>query len=229
MLRWRCLVSTCRKILSVREGSFFTKSRLTLQQWLILIHWWMREYPSGQAAEEAKVSAETAGQIYQWLREVCTTKLLATPIQLGGPGTVVQIDESLFRHKPKVRSNVIKVMHYAACMVHSLKRESNFFLRKRLKHTFSYCLQYHWGRATNHEVCTLPNTTVHSDQWQSYSRVQTLPNVSSYSTVNQSLTAFVDPATGVHTQNVELYWGRVSILFEWMYVARKVHQCRTIL
>ena len=67
---------------------FFSKSRLTLQQWLIIIHWWMREYPSGQAAEEAKVAAETAGQIYQWLREVCTTTLLATPIQLGGPGTV---------------------------------------------------------------------------------------------------------------------------------------------
>ena len=130
MFRWRCLVSTCRKTLSVREGSFFTKSRLTLQQWLILIHWWMREYPSGQAAEEAKVSAETAGQIYQWLREVCTTKLLATPIQLGGPGTVVQIDESLFCHKPKVRSNVIRVMHYAACMVHSLKRENNFLRTK---------------------------------------------------------------------------------------------------
>ena len=115
MFRWRCPVSTCRKTLSVREGSFFTKSRLTLQQWLILIHWWMREYPSGQAAEEAKVSAETTGQIYQWLREVCTTKLLATPIQLGGPGTVVQIDESLFRHKPKVRSNVLK---WCNCSMH---------------------------------------------------------------------------------------------------------------
>ena len=40
--------------------------------------------------------------IYQWLCEVCTTKLLQTPIVLGGAGEVVQIDESLFRHKPKV-------------------------------------------------------------------------------------------------------------------------------
>ena len=60
---------------------------------------------------------------------------------------------------------------------------------------------------------TLPNTTVHSDQWQSYSRVQTLPNVSSYSTVNHSL-HFVDPTTGVHTQNVESYWGRVKLKFK---------------
>ena len=33
---------------------------------------------------------------------VCTAKLLQTQIILGGPGVVVQIDESLFRHKPKV-------------------------------------------------------------------------------------------------------------------------------
>ena len=40
--------------------------------------------------------------IYQWLHEVCTAKLLQTQIILGGPGVVVQIDESSFRHKPKV-------------------------------------------------------------------------------------------------------------------------------
>ena len=45
----------------------------------------------------------TRGDVYQWLREVCTTRLIQDPpIVLGGPGKVVQIDESLFRHKPKV-------------------------------------------------------------------------------------------------------------------------------
>ena len=85
------------------------------------MHWWMREYPSGQAAEEAKVVADTAGQVYQWLREVCSTKLLATPIQLGGPGGLVRIDESLFRHKPKVRSIAVNVMPYRPFTVKSEK------------------------------------------------------------------------------------------------------------
>ena len=40
--------------------------------------------------------------VYQWLREVCSTKLMSQRIQLGGSGHIVQIDESLFRHKPKV-------------------------------------------------------------------------------------------------------------------------------
>ena len=59
-------------------------------------------YPVTDAAEEAKVEDNTAVAAYQWLREVCSTKLLSLPIKLGGSGVIVQIDESLFRHKPKV-------------------------------------------------------------------------------------------------------------------------------
>ena len=51
---------------------------------------------------KAEVASKTAIDVYQWLREVCSTKLLATPIKLGGPGAVIQADESLFNHKPKV-------------------------------------------------------------------------------------------------------------------------------
>ena len=77
---WYC--TACKTTKSIRHNSFFSKSKLTLQQWFV--------------------------DIYQWLQEVCSTKLLATPIQLGGTGVVVQIDESLFRHKPKV-----SVIHYS--------------------------------------------------------------------------------------------------------------------
>ena len=56
-------------------------------------------------------------------------------------------------------------------------------------------------------------TTVHSDQWAAYNRVQQLPSVATHNTVNHSL-HFVDPAT--HTQNVESYWNRVKGKFKRM-------------
>ena len=50
----------------------------------------------------AEVTEVTSCQVYEWLREVCSTTLLQTSIILGGPGVIVEIDESHFRHKPKV-------------------------------------------------------------------------------------------------------------------------------
>lgn len=98
---WWCRQCKTRK--SIRDGSFFSKSKLTLQKWLLLIYLWARDCPMVDAMDEAEVDSRTAVDVMQWLREVCSTKLLQTPIILGGPGVIVQIDESLFRHKPKVR------------------------------------------------------------------------------------------------------------------------------
>ena len=40
----------------------------------------------------------------------CSTKLLQSPIVLGGVGKVVQIDESIFNHKTKVNLEIILIM-----------------------------------------------------------------------------------------------------------------------
>ena len=51
----------------------------------------------------ADTSVNTAIAVYQWLRELYSQRLIQDgPPKLGGPGVVVQVDESCFRHKPKV-------------------------------------------------------------------------------------------------------------------------------
>jgi hypothetical protein len=58
-----------------------------------------------KASENAEVSLVTAINLYQWLREVCAQRIIRDgPAQLGGNGNIVQVDESCFRHKPKVMS-----------------------------------------------------------------------------------------------------------------------------
>ena len=74
---WWCRQCKSRK--SIRDGSFFQKSHLTLQKWLLLLYLWARDYPVTDVAEEAEISQSTAIDVFQWLKEVCSTKLLQNP------------------------------------------------------------------------------------------------------------------------------------------------------
>ena len=110
---WYCPQCYTRK--SIREGSFFSKSKITLQKWMIILHFWVHQYPVTDVMLEADVDKHTAIDAYQWFREICSSSLLLGPqIVLGGPGVVVHIDESLFRHKPKVYYALVYFMqvHY---------------------------------------------------------------------------------------------------------------------
>jgi hypothetical protein len=53
------------------------------------------------AAETTGISQKTVVQMYQYFRDVYSTKHINSPAQLGGPGIVVQIDENFFNHKLK--------------------------------------------------------------------------------------------------------------------------------
>ena len=104
---WQC--TQCKGRKSVRDGSFFSKSHVTLQKWLLLMYWWSCQHPVTDAARVAEVDKGTVIDVYKWPREICSTELLRTPIVLGGPGVVVEIGKSQFRHKPKVWLQLVQV------------------------------------------------------------------------------------------------------------------------
>ena len=94
-------MSTCRKSLALRDGTFFEKARISLKQWIVLMYWCTRQYPVTDAAQEAEVKEKTVIQASQYCRDIRSWRLLSQ-LMLGSPGVVVEMDESLFRHQPKV-------------------------------------------------------------------------------------------------------------------------------
>ena len=190
---------------------------------MILLLWWSREYPVIEASKEAEVKEDTACDIYQWLREVCCTKLISMPIVLGGPGKIVQIDESLFRHKPKVGNYYICVLLVNSSLQNHRGRPTSTekWVFGIVDTSFSPSLEL----VPNRQAATLlpiiqarvaRGTTVYSDEWSAYRQLsKRLLQVASHGTVNHSL-HFVNPVSGVHMQNIESYWNRAKLKLKRM-------------
>ena len=69
-------------------------SRLPLLKWLLMFYQWAWQHPVSDAADQINIDRQTAIDVYEWLREVCSQSLIQTRIVLVGPGTVVQVDDT---------------------------------------------------------------------------------------------------------------------------------------
>ena len=80
--------SQMTKTKSIQQGSFFSQAKLLLQKWLLPMHWWARDYPVTDAAQEAKISEVMAVQVYRYFLDICSWRLLThdAPLLLGGQG-----------------------------------------------------------------------------------------------------------------------------------------------
>ena len=67
----------------------------------MIIHAWSKGSRICDYANELNLSANSLGQHFIHLREVCSMQILSMDLRMGGPGVVIEIDESQFRHKPK--------------------------------------------------------------------------------------------------------------------------------
>ena len=201
---WQCINGHCTKRLTtrtMRAGSFFEKSRVHLSKWLYILYLWSQDTMMKKAAENTSIS-QTHG--------ACTTKLLNTPVELGSPGTIVQIDESLFNHKPKYqrgrRAGAHKEMWVFGIADTSRTPAITYMqtVDKRDAATLLPIIQ----------KVVRPSSTVVSDEWAAYRKIQQQLNLD-HQTVNHSMN-FVDPDTGAHTQNIESYWAKTKYKFKVM-------------
>ena len=156
------------------------------------MYWLVRKYAISYTSEKAKVIANSA--VYQRVQVVCSTKLLQHSIKLGGPGVVVQIDESLYRHKPKNhRGRVTQNEVWVFGLVDTSHTPALVYMQVVPQRDAAILLP-------NVQAHSLPGTIIHSDQWAAHRRVASLPNVAYHDTVNHSV-EFVKSTTGTHSKH----------------------------
>lgn len=79
---------------SIRAGSWFEKSNLTLEEILKLTYWWCADLRENQIKAQLQLSDNTIVDWCMFCREVCETCIERESKQIGGEGIRVQIDES---------------------------------------------------------------------------------------------------------------------------------------
>lgn len=209
---WRC--PNCTFKASIRHGSFFTGSHMTLMQIVELIYHWCRDHKQSEMMDELEVSRQTAVDWYNFIRDICGQWVIDHCAAIGGLDPAgnpidVQIDESKFMHR-KYHRGLFREGHWVFGGVEVGIVDPKCFLvvcpgNRRDAATLLPLI----------EEWVLPGSRVVSDMWAAYGGVANLPAGYQHATVNHSL-HFVDPVTGVHTNNVEGQWSQVKRKFRAM-------------
>ena len=82
--------------ISVKKGSFFHDSNLTLEQFSKVIYWWSRQSSVTHVNHETGVSKPVVVDIFQYLREITCVVMIENGEPIGGLEEEAELDESKF-------------------------------------------------------------------------------------------------------------------------------------
>ena len=191
---FRCNNTRCKKRSSIRRDSWFSGSHLPLETILKLTYYWVYKTPNEVITRELRIgSKHTVVDWRNFCRDVCIDICMRNSKKIGGPGRVVEIDESKFGKRKYNRGRRVD----GAWVFGGIDRESKecFFeiVEDRSAETLIPIIERNVARGSE----------IHSDCWKAYARLGSLGYV--HKTVNHSK-EFVNPETGAYTQNIESTW-----------------------
>lgn len=192
----------CDYRLTALRGTFFSHSRLSLQQVAHLCNVYLsRSAPRIEYAErELGLGRATVVDWFHFCREVIQEYVASHTTMIGGPGTVVEVDEAKFGKRKYQRGRFLS----GQWVLGGIQRTE----RGELKKCFFVLVRNRSADTLVEEICNhvRPGTTVITDCWRGYNDLNA--NHFRHLTVNHSL-HFVDPQSGAHTQNIERSWVEV--------------------
>ena len=190
---------------TISDGTWFARSNLPMEFILQLTYCMAHQMSYAEIRREVHsnnaqlLSDETLADWYSYFREVvarCIDERFALAGPIGGPGHIVEIDETKIGHRKYHRGRVVDG-HWLIGMVDRGTSE----LRVEI------CPQNLRDAATLLPIIqrnVLPGTRIITDEWRAY---RTLPTIGyQHDSVNHSL-HFVDPNDPtVNTQKIESSW-----------------------
>lgn len=189
---FRCNARTCRTRFSFKSGTFFSGSKLKLHEILMLGHLWVNNVQRCSAITMSGHSSATITYFYAHFRQLVASTLSANDQVIGGPGIVVQIDETKMGKRKYHRGHRVEGVWVVAGV--ELTPNRRIFLvpvELRDAETLKEIVYKH----------VVTGSIIHTDMWKGY---QFLHDSQDYThgTVNHSR-FFKDPLTNIYTNAIE--------------------------
>jgi len=213
--RWKCY--QCRKQFSVKQGTIFEDSPISLSKWFTAL-WLLTSCKNGissyEVARDLEITQKSAWFVLQRLRYILKDVSME---KMGGSGTPVQMDESFHGGKPKNMHRNRRLKQRIADNGYAEKTAVFGMLETGTRQVRAMVVP-------NVKRVTLQNaildnvgfgSTIHTDQWAGYDGLAAKQFV--HETVNH-MTEYVTDG-GVNTQAIENFWSLLKRSLQGTYVA----------
>lgn len=94
---WRCPRDNCRMRISVRDGSFFANSNISLRKLMKIVVNFIAESPARGTGLRITLTRKTVGRFYKKIRSIFSQELVTSPI-IFNSGFEYEADELFFKH-----------------------------------------------------------------------------------------------------------------------------------
>lgn len=192
--RWKC--NKCYGAISIFENTIFFNSKLSLPVLLDIVYFWCRDLT--QAKLKVEIETNTSMTVFRWYQKLQKLAYVImkeeSSLQIGGPGHVVEIDESKFSKRKYQVGRIISSPWVVGGI--DIETKQCFFVEVLNRNSDTL-------RTIILEKI-VPGTLIVSDEWRGYWGLEELGYI--HCTVNHSQN-FICPLTGANTQLIENTWG----------------------
>ncbi|XP_046395111.1 uncharacterized protein LOC124162577 [Ischnura elegans] len=159
---------------------------------------WLNRYPADVTAMEVRLERHTVARIVSSLRELILVWLQEESRQIGGPGHIVEIDESAFGRRKYNRGRMTRTTWVLGGIDRGTRETFLCHVDRRDASTLNEAIQKFVKKGS----------IIKTDMWRGYSGLADLGY--HHDVVNHSVN-FVKPGEKLtHTQNIENLWSTIK-------------------
>lgn len=189
---FRCPKKSCRTSRSVFNKTFFSKTKLPINTVLWITYMYLHKMPVSGIIATSGVQSEAVSNWTHYIRQLCADSVREEEVIIGGPGIIIEIDETKLGKRKYHRGHRVD----GVWVIAGIERTAN-------KKVFLIEVEDRTIETITNVLKTYvrPESIVYSDGWAAYKAACEACGLEHH-VVNHKY-YFKDPVSGVHTNTVE--------------------------